>query len=89
MKKIAERNLPYSQQKKNRRQKLPKNSLIIALCKLNPNLTKDEQKKTYDEILDELTCYVERTIQLFWLNYKIGLFTHTMDPNSLVFRLYH
>jgi len=44
------------------RKKINKSSLLIALCRLNPALPKSEQTKTHDEVLDELICYIERTI---------------------------
>ena len=72
-----------------RKNKIAKSSLLIALSKLNPGLSKSAQKKVFDEVLDELTCYIERTIQLFFIYYKIGMFTETKVPNSLFFRLYY
>ena len=80
--------MPYASPTKQNRRKPIKNSLLIALCKLNPSLNKTEQKRTYEEILDELTCYIEKTIQLFWLNHKIGLFARNDSQKSLIFRLY-
>ena len=47
---------------KNTRKKLPKNSIAAALIKLYPEIPKYQSLKTYDDVLDELTCYIERTI---------------------------
>lgn len=74
---------------KQMKKKLPKNSLAAALLKITPGINKYQQINTYDDILDELTCYIERTVQLFWLTFKTGLFTNSKNPSSLIFRLFH
>ena len=74
---------------KTMKKKLPKNSLAAALLKITPGINKYQQINTYDDILDELTCYIERTVQLFWLTFKTGMFTNSKNPSSLIFRLFH
>jgi len=66
-----------------------KSSLRIALDKMNPALSRANQQIVHDDILDELTCYIERTIQVLWLNFKIGMFSrdHSLTPSSIMFRL--
>ena len=71
------------------RKKLPKNSLAAALGKLYGEVQKAGQLKAYDDVLDELLCYIERTIQLFWLSYKVGMFTAAKQRDSVIFRLFH
>jgi len=72
------------------RSKQNKTSLFIAITKLNPAFGKKRNQKIFAEILDEVTCYIERTIQLFWLNYKIGMFSPAkVSENSVIFRLFH
>lgn len=34
-------------------------------------------------------CYIERTIQLFWLSFKVGMFTETEKQDSIIFRLHN
>ena len=36
-----------------------------------------------------MTCYIERTLQTFWIYYKIGILGDKQSPQSIVFRLYH
>ena len=66
-----------------RKIKAVKNSLMLALAKLKQNKVgrvkgkQEEQSDNYAEIFDEINCYIERTLQLLWLFYKIGIFTQS------------
>lgn len=78
-------------EKPGRKKGTQKNSLMLALAKLKQSRGGKGQRNehNYDDIFDEINCYIERTLQLLWLFYKVGLFTQTDEIGSLPFRVKH
>ena len=46
-----------------------------------------QSENHYEEVLDEVSCYIEKTLQLLWLIYKTGIFEQSNEINSLQFRV--
>ena len=63
---------------------------MIALQKLKMSKQgRATNENNYQDILDEITCYIEKTLQLLWLFYKTGIFEPSNEIGSLQFRVKH